>query len=361
MLNPSYDIPSLPLGADLETRPVLKKLVEAKSALLHLKGIAQTIPNQGILINTLAIQEAQASSEIENIVTTQDDLFNGILFPDATSGPAKEVARYPDVLRQGFARMQAQQGMITNAMLIEMFRSLKAREDGFRTMPGTVLANSSGAHVYIPPQSSDEIQAHMAALERYVNDNAIDGLDPLIKMAIIHHQFESIHPFPDGNGRVGRMLNVLYLVQQGLLDIPILYLSRHINRTKADYYRLLQAVRDEGVWEDWVVYILTAVAETATVTVQMIGAMRDQMANYKARLRAEFPKIYSHDLLNNLFRHPYTRIEFVMNDLGVSRPTATKYLDLLAGSGLIRKHSRGRDNYYVNTPLIEIFRRFGAP
>ncbi len=252
------------------------------------------------------------------------------------------------------------QGLLTNAVLVEMFRLLKNRDDGFRTMAGTVLMDQrTGERVHIPPQDSVSIHNGMANLERFINDDALSGLDPLIKMAVIHHQFESIHPFPDGNGRIGRILNVLYLTKQGLLDTPILYLSRHINRNRSDYYRLLQSVRDEGNWEDWVLYILRAIEETAAITVEMVEAFREQMADYKRRIRSEHPKFYSHDLLNNLFRHPYTRIDFVMRDLGVSRPTATKYLDTLAMSGFVDKRQVWRDNYYVNVPLVRMFQRFG--
>ena len=174
-------------------------------------------------------------------------------------------------------------------------------------------------------------------------------------MALIHHQFESIHPFPDGNGRIGRILNVLYVTRAGLLEIPILYLSRHITRTKADYYRLLQAVRTQGAWEEWVLYMLEAVAETAKTTLALVEGMRDQMASVKKRFREELPRLYSQDLLNNLFRHPYTRIEFVVNDLGVSRQTAAKHLDLLAEKGFVEKQRSGRSNYYVNTALLRLF------
>ena len=356
----TYHIPRLPLAQDLETKAVLKRLVSAKSALAHLKGIALTIPNPEILIDTLAIQEAQASSEIENIVTTQDDIYRGDLFPDQTTGPAKEVSRYRDALRLGLRRMQDNSGLLTNTTLIEMFRLLKDRDDGFRRIAGTAVVNQrTGERVHIPPQDEPEILSHMGALERFINDDQISDLDPVIKMAVIHHQFESIHPFPDGNGRIGRILNVLYLTQQGLLDTPILYLSRHINRTKTEYYSLLQAVRDEGRWEDWLIYMLYAVEDTARITVQMVEAIREQMSDYKRRIRTASPRIYSHDLLNNLFRHPYTRIEYMMADLGVSRPTATKYLDFLAKLELVEKHQVWRDNYYVNVPLMRTFQRFG--
>jgi len=217
------------------------------------------------------------------------------------------------------------------------------------------LNEATGEQVFVPPQDGAEIVAHMTALERFINDDEASALDPLIKMALIHHQFESIHPFPDGNGRIGRILNVLYLTRTGLLDIPVLYLSRHITATKGDYYRLLQTVRDDGAWQDWVLYMLDAVASTAQVTLGLIEAMRGQMADMKARMRADLPKRYSQDLLNNLFRHPYTRIEFVMTDLDVTRQTAAKILDELAAAGFVQKHQAGRSNYYVNTALVGLF------
>ena len=353
MLKESYAVPNLPLAVDLETVPVFRELARASRALAELKGKAETIPNQGILIDTLALQEARASSEIENIVTTQDELFEADLFPAAASGPAKEVSRYRDTLKLGTSRL-AETGLITNRTLIEMFRLLKEREDGFRATAGTALLNDrTGAVVYVPPQSRDDILHHMRGLEAYVNGDD-DTVDPLIAMAIVHHQFESIHPFPDGNGRIGRILNVLYLTKADLLDIPILYLSRSINRNKADYYRLLQAVRDEGAWEEWVLFMLRSVTETAQATLRIVEGMRAQMAATKTKLRVDLPKIYSQDLLNNIFRHPYTRVDYVQKDLVVSRPTATKYLDALDAAGVVSKVSRGRYRYYVNGPLVAL-------
>ena len=332
MLKPTYAITALPPSVDLESVPVLKALATANRALAELKGRAATIPNQGILIDTLVLQEAKASSEIENIVTTQDQLFQVDFFPEGPDSPAaKEVTLYRDALKLGFDRLHRTGGLIPNSTLIDMFRLLKRRTGGFRTTPGTVLKHDrTGEIIYIPPQDAREIVAHMSALEHFVNEDDASPLDPLIKMALIHHQFESIHPFPDGNGRIGRILNVLYLTSKGLLDIPVLYLSRHITQTKADYYSLLQAVREEGAWERWVLYMLDAVAETSQTTLELVEGIRGQMAAVKHRMRAELPKIYSQDLLNNLFRHPYTRIEFVVNDLGVTRQTAAKYLDMLA-------------------------------
>ncbi|MCW5731217.1 MAG: Fic family protein [Alphaproteobacteria bacterium] len=361
MLKPTYQIPALPPPVLLETAPVLKALATASRALAELKGRAEVIPNQGILIDTLALQEAKASSEIENIVTTQDELFQAELFPEGPrSAAAKEVALYRDAIKLGHSRLVASGGIISNNVLIDMFRLLKAREDGFRVVPGTALRHDrTGEIVYVPPQDGNEILALMMALERFVNDDEVAPLDPLIKMALIHHQFESIHPFPDGNGRIGRMLNVLYLTRTGLLEIPILYLSRHITRTKGDYYRLLQFVRDtngtQEAWTAWVLYMLQAVAATAETTLRLVEGIRSQMASAKRRMREEVPRLYSQDLLNNLFRHPYTRIEFVVKDLTVSRQTAAKYLDVLAERGFVQKQPAGRSNYYVNTALVRLF------
>jgi Fic family protein len=356
MLKPTYVLPTLPPSVDLETVPVLKALNRASRALADLKGQARTIPNQGILIDTLALQEAKASSEVENIVTTQDELFQADVFPDEPQSPAaKEVARYRDALRLGHRRLLETEGLIPNSTLIDMFRLLKGRDDGFRTTPGTALKNErSGEVVFVPPQDAREIVALMTELERFVNEDEVSDLDPLIKMALIHHQFESIHPFPDGNGRIGRILNVLYLTRTGLLDIPILYLSRHITRNKSDYYRLLQAVRDEGRWEDWVIYMLDGVADTAVTTLQLVQGIGEQMRAAKHRMRKELPKLYSQELLNNLFRHPYTRIEYVQNELGVTRQTAARYLDILDENGFVDKHRAGKHNYFINTPLVRL-------
>ena len=335
----------------------MRALAAANRALAELKGRAATIPNQGILIDTLALQEAKASSEIENIVTTQDELFQMDLFPDGLeSGAAKEVARYRDALKLGLTQLLDTGGLIRNATLIEMYQFLKARSDGLRSTPGTALMNDrTGEVIYVPPQDRNEIITAMSSLEAFINDDEICQLDPLIKMALIHHQFESIHPFADGNGRIGRILNVLYLTRTGLLDIPILYLSRHINQQKAEYYRLLQSVRAEGDWEAWVLYMLEAVEKTSRTTLALVEGIRKQMADVKQRLRTQLPKLYSQDLLNNLFRHPYTRIQFVRDDLSVTRQTAADYLEQLVEKGFLEKHKSGRSNYYINTALVTLF------
>ena len=359
MLKPSYVLPTLPpSGVNLDSPELLKALAVAHRHLAELKGCAKSIPNQSILIDTLALQEAKASSEIESYVTTQDELFQADLqLADWVSPAAKEVARYREALKQGFAQMQAQQGLLTNSALIALFQLLKNSSEGYRTRPGTVLKNDkTGDTVFVPLQEANDIQQHMNALERFINtpDNS---LDPLVKMALIHHQFESIHPFSDGNGRVGRILCVLYLTQTGLLNTPVLYLSRYINQHKSDYYRLLQAVRDRGSWHEWLLFMLQAVANTAQSTVAVVEDMRELMASTKQRLRTETPKLYSQDLLNNLFRHPYTRIEFVQRDLGITRQTAAKYLKQMAAKGLLQQHVQGKHIYFINVPLVALLTR----
>ena len=359
MLKSTYKLPPLPPPGQLETPAVLRELARAHRSLAELKGRAASIPNQAILIDTLALQEAKASSEIENIVTTQDELFRASLFADGAASPAvKEVANYRDALKRGFDSLDQNQGLLTNNAIIDMFRVLKRTTEAFREAPGTALKNeATGAVVYVPPQAPEEILAQMSALERFINDDGASNLDPLVKMALIHHQFESIHPFSDGNGRIGRIVNVLYLTRVGLLEIPILYLSRYVTGHKADYYSRLQAVRDGGAWEPWLLYMLRAVSTTSQQTLEIIEGMRTLMADYKRRLREHASIRYSQDLLNNLFRHPYTRIEFLQSDLGVTRQTAARYLDRLAEAEFVEKRQQGRNNYFINTPLVALLMR----
>lgn len=362
-LKPSYSIPELPPKAELETVQVLKLSALAHRHLAELKGRSSTIPNAGILIDTLALQEAKASSEIENIITTQEEVFQVSLFPENPASPAaKEVALYRQALRAGFDQLRAQKGLLTNNNIVSMFQILKRTDGGFRETPGTALLNEAdGRLVYIPPQDAEQVKNCMGHLERFINDDACCDLDPLIKMAIIHHQFESIHPFPDGNGRIGRIINVLYLAQQQLLDIPILYLSRYITAHKADYYRYLQSVRDDGNWEPWVLYMLRAVADTSVETLRLVEGIRAMMAEYKIRIRTEHRRIYSQDLLNTLFRHPYTRIDYVVNELDTTRQTAARYLDQLTEAGMLSKHRFGKHNYYINDRLVALFVEVSSP
>lgn len=351
----TYPFPNLPPKVDYESTSILKALVGAKATLAEVKGTAKTIPNQEILINALIIQEAKDSSEIENIVTTHDALFRADHdFMDLMNPETKEVYRYAASLKRGFSRLRSTDGILSNNVIIEMFQTLKARDEGFRSTPGTALRNErTGEIVFVPPQNYYDVKRLMSDLERFINEDNSD-LDVLIKMAIIHHQFESIHPFSDGNGRIGRMLNVLYLTKMQQLDTPILYLSREINRTKSDYYSLLQSVRESGDWESWIIYILNAINITAKETLITIEGLRSLMLDFKTRIRESFPKIYSQDLINNLFRHPYTRIEFVENDLRVSRPTATRYLRDLTNAGYLEALRDGNNIYYINTSLVKL-------
>ena len=334
---------------------MLKALIPARAALAELRGAVRGIPNPSILVDTLFLQEALASSEIENIATTEDEAFAANLFPDAGTLEAKEVARYREALGHGYMRW-AKSHQITEEMLIEMYRILKLRNDGYRKRAGTVIRNQANDKVlYRPPQNFQEIATHMHDLGKFINDDSLCDLDPLVKMALIHHQFESIHPFPDGNGRVGRMLNVLYLTHVGLLDEPILYLSRAINHTKSDYYTLLQDVRDYSHWEAWVLYMIAVVHDTAKSTLGLVSDIGNLMTEMKRELRDKLPKIYSQDLMNNLFRYPYTRFQFLESDLAVSYQTAQKYLKQLTEHGFVTEHSSGRNNYYINHRLVSLF------
>lgn len=351
----------LPPSAVLETTQVLKKLASAHRFLAELKGKFATIPNESILINTLALQEAKDSSAIENIITTHDDLYKSQLFEQFfTASAAKEVGRYARALTAGFEQVRRRK-VFSEADLLEVHRILEQNDAGYRRLPGTTLVNeATGETVYTPPQDYETITGLMRNLIDYFNsetstNGSAEGIDSLVKMAVIHLQFESIHPFYDGNGRTGRILNILYLVLHGLLDLPILYLSRYIIRTKSEYYRLLKTTRETGDWEAWVLYMLDGIEQISMETIVLIERMRVLMQDYKRRIRSDLPKIYSQDLLNNLFRHPYTKIEFLTNELQVSRPTATRYLEALVREGYLQKQKTGGSNFYVNQPLYELF------
>ncbi len=352
----------LPLTYELETKPVLKKLAKAHRALAELKGVAALIPNEAILINTLSLQEAKDSSAIENIITTHDELYRSdVLTQHYVSMATKEVYNYASALTHGYAQVK-RLGIITNNHLLEVQAQLEENRAGFRKVPGTALLNEqTGETVYTPPQSPMQIEVLMSNLEQFINDDDLCDWDPLVKMAVMHHQFESIHPFYDGNGRTGRILNILYLVRCGLLDSPILYLSRFINQNRSDYYRLLQAVRTEvdplHSWEAWVLYMLEGVEQTSYQTIRLIQGIKGLMQQYKHTLRQELPKIYSQDLLNIVFSHPYTKIAFVEQGLGVSQVTAIRYLSELTRIGLMHKTKISRESYYVNEPLFALFQQ----
>ena len=339
----------LPPAQELETPKVLRALITAHRHLAELKGVAKSIPNESILISTLSLQEAQSSSEIENIITTQDALYKQVLQPSIADPAAKEVAYYAAALRLGFDKVKCQSALTLNTIL-EIQKTLEGNRAGFRKTPGTVLKNERTSGVIFAPPSPELIPPYMSELENFINTE--QNLDPLVCMALIHHQFETIHPFYDGNGRTGRIITILYLMLTGLLDTPILYLSRYINQTKLEYYNELQNARDNDEWEPWLLYMLKGVSSTAQHTKALIYKIQELLMLLKQRIRSKH-KFYSQDLINNLFRHPYTKVAFLESDLGVSRATATRYLDALALDGILHKHKLGRESFYTNHLLID--------
>lgn len=343
-----------PSNEQIETREVLKKCAEARAALAELKGVAGSIPNEQILIDTLAIQEAKESSEIENIVTTHDELYqSSAAESDFASAAAKEVYAYAEALKLGFAQLK-EKGGINLRLFLSIQETIEGNNAGLRKVPGTVLKNDlTGAVVYTPPQNHAEIKAMMHKLENFINGNENNGLDPLLKMALAHFQFECIHPFYDGNGRTGRILNILMLIQDGLLHLPVLYLSRYIILNRAMYYKLLRETHLYNDWEPWLLYMLDAVESTAKENIQTITAIKALMQRFKKEIRDAEPRMYSQDLINSLFRHPYSKIGFIENDLRVTRVTASRYLEKIAGMGLLHKRKIGRVNYYINQLLLD--------
>jgi Fic family protein len=345
----------LPLKHDVESKAVLKKTASARAALAELKGVITSIPNENILIETLSLREARESSAIENIISTFAEVYQSSLFTQQFASPAaKEVHQYAEALKMGFNLIK-QHGILTNNFILRMQQVIEQNDAGFRKLAGTKLLNDkTGAVVYTPPQDHETIVKLMSNLEQFINDDDLMDADPLVKMAIIHHQFESIHPFYDGNGRTGRIINILYLVQKGLLHLPVLYLSRYIIQHKSDYYRLLQAVRETNDWEEWILHMLNGVEQTAIESVELISNIKKLMQQYKQTIRNDLPKLYSQDLLNNLFKYPYTKIEFLERDLHISSRTAIRYLDALINAGLLIKQKVGRDNFYLNEPLFQL-------
>lgn len=349
----NFTLPYLPPKKEIETSAILKQLSKSHRYLAELKGTVKTIPNENILINTLTLQEAKDSSEIENIVTTHDELYKENIFIESKNLATKEVYSYAQSLRLGFETVRKGK-LLLNKHIIEIQTTLEHNNAGFRTQAGTKLVNNLGQTVYTPPQDSNEVLNLMANLEKFINDDKFSDLDPLIKMAIIHYQFESIHPFYDGNGRTGRIINILYLVLQGLLDLPVLYLSRYITQNKTQYYTVLQNVRENDDWESMIMYLLKGVEVTAQQTIDLVTNIKNLMQVTKTKLRAELPKIYSQDLINNLFKNPYTKIESLQKDLNISRQTASIYLDEVVKLGVLDKIKIGKSNYYINPSLIDV-------
>ena len=347
------DLPVLPPEADLESRPVLKACIEARAAVAELKQAGRLLPNQDVLINTIPLLEARASSEIENIVTTTDQLFR-YAQPDreALADPAtKEALRYRSALRRGVELLRTKP--LSTAIAVEVCRTLRGVNLDVRRVPGTKLLNEgTGAVVYTPPEGERLLRQQLANWERFLHEAR--DVDPLIRMAVAHYQFEAIHPFTDGNGRTGRILNLLFLVEQELLDLPVLYLSRAIIRRKADYYRLLRAVTADGAWEDWILYMVRAVDETARWTTERIRAIRQLMHDTTEYVRKEASSVYSRELVELIFVQPYCRIKNVVEAGIAERQTAAVYLKKLVAAGVLNEVKVGREKLFINPRLMRL-------
>ncbi len=338
---------------NLKTNKILEQLTLSSRALAELKGYANTIPNMHILINAVTINEAKDSSAIENIVTTHDDIYKVLTESGYKEENAKEVVDYRNAIWLGYEQIK-KDGYINTNTIIKVQGTIEHNNAGIRKLPGTELKNSiTGETIYTPPQNEQEIRKYLKNLEDFINDNE-DGIDPLIKVCLIHYQFESIHPFYDGNGRTGRILNILYLVLNKLINSPILYLSKYINKTKQEYYKLFNEVRDNSNFEDWILYILKGIEITSKETIELIEKIQTEMKNYKEEFRSELPKIYSKELLESLFYEVYTKISYIEKACNVTRITATSYLNQLEEIGLLESEKIGREKIYKNTRLIKL-------
>jgi Fic family protein len=356
---PYNELPLLPPAAELESRSVLKACISARSAVAELKAAGRLIPNQGVLVNSIPLLEAQASSEIENIVTTTDQmfLFDGV--SEADADPAtKEALRYRTALWEGFQALKARP--LTTNTAVQICRVIKGVEMDVRRTPGTTLSNDRTREViYTPPEGEALLRHKLGNWEQWMH-GALPGseeIDPLVRMAVGHYQFEAIHPFTDGNGRTGRVVNLLYLVEQGLLDIPVLYLSRHILRRRAEYYSGLQSVTATGAWEPWLLYMLQGVAETARWTMDKILAVRGLIEETTQRMRRDAAAIYSRELAELVFVRPYCRIAHVVEAGLAKRQTASAYLKQLTDIGILREHKVGREKIFLNPAFIDLLKR----
>jgi len=354
---PHNDLPPLPPAADVETKAVLKRAISSNRALAELKGLGGVIPNPAMLVNTLVLQEAKASSEIENIVTTNDALFRAMASGSGQVDPAtKEVLRYCEALWEGFNTVR-KKARLSADLFVHLVQIIREDKNGIRDRPGTVIGNAHTREViYTPPEGDKAIRRMLADLERFIH--AKDTLDPLVKMALAHYQFEAIHPFFDGNGRTGRLINILCLVHKGLLDLPVLYLSKYIIDRKPEYYRRLRRVTERGEWESWVLYMLEAVEATAGMTRQRILDIRALLDGTLELARKKLPaRVYSKDLIELIFRQPYTKGQFLV-DAGIAeRKTAADYLKALEDVGVLRNQKVGKENLYLNVRLYELLSR----
>lgn len=351
-------ITKLPLNKDFYNKEVVKKVISANKALAELNWLSQKIPNQNILINSLSLQEAKDSSEIENIITTHDELYKSQVDKSFISIQTKEVSNYKEALLFWFEKVKKDK-LLLNRDILQIQEILEKNNAGFRTQSWTKLKNDqTWETIYTPPQNIEEIKDLMFDLEQYINNESLDDIDPLIKMAIIHHQFESIHPFYDGNGRTWRIINILYLVKNNLLSMPILYLSNYIIKHKYDYYRLLQEVREKDLWEEWIIYMLDAIEKTSLDTMEMIQAIWNLMWKTKKSMKEKLPKLYSKDLLEIIFSHPYTKIEFLVDELWITRKTSAKYLQDLVDNWYMFVVQIKNSKYFVNIELFELLKKW---
>lgn len=354
---PYNDLPGLPPeGINIETPEILKQVTIAARYIGELKGLCESLPDPQLLINTLVLQESKDSSAIENIVTTQDELYKATLDEDHVENhAAKEVLNYREALYAGLSRMQERQGLILTNTMIEVVKTIKKNDSGIRATPGTALKNAiNGNVIYTPPSGEAIIREKLDALEQFINGDISFQADPLIKLALIHYQFEAIHPFADGNGRTGRIINALYLVQQDLLNYPILYLSSYIVRFKTEYYQLLRGVTETGNWNDWIMYMLTAISETAQFTISKIRRMLVLKEQLEESMKQVLGVSYKHELLQILFTLPYVKIEILERHKLAHRQTASTWLTKLAENDILDTRKIGRTTYYINHQLLAI-------
>jgi len=343
----------LPPNINLETVPVLKQLAKSNRALAELKGYADTIPNKNILLNAVMINEAKDSSEIENIITTHDELYKALSQSTGASLEAKEVVNYRSAIWEGY-QLVLKEGILTVNMIVRIQGIVEGNQAGIRKLPGTVLVNSKTNEViYTPPSDEREIRNLLSNLEDYINEED-DLVDPLIKLAVIHFQFESIHPFYDGNGRTGRIINIIYLILKDLLNSPILYLSRYINKNKSEYYRLLQEVRTQQNWEEWIIFILKGIEETAIDTLELVKRINVEVETMRNEIKLKLPKIYSKELIDLLFYEFYTKTIYIEKGLSITRKTAVSYLSALETAGFLVSEKIGKERIYKNRRLYDL-------
>ena len=351
---PYNDLPPLPPAAELETRPVLKQCIAARAALAELKQAAELIPNQGVLINALPLLEAQASSEIENIVTTADRLFQYQSAGEQADPATREALRHSSALLEGYRALK--QTPLNTRTAEQVCSRIKGIEMQVRRVPGTALANqASGEVIYTPPVGEDLLRTKLSNWERYLHEER--DIDPLIRMAVGHYQFEAIHPFTDGNGRTGRILNSLFLIQQDLLTLPILYLSRYLIKNKSEYYRLLLDVTRSQAWEPWIIYLLVGIEDTARWTTTKISAIRNLSALTITHVRQAAPKIYSRELVDLIFDLPYCRIQNLVERDIAGRQAASRYLKQLVEIGVLEERTVGRDKLFIHPKLMHLLTR----